>query len=207
VDVFAIGWLPYDAYLSADAIARTAVRVLGTGRELLEWQTASDAQRGAAGTGGFLPFDVGSTGGGAGRRRSDWLFHFKALVVAAPVITLWLVHDHRLVAKPADRSGAAKTSDEDLLFLRTAARRTWRFFETFVGPPTTTCRPTTFRKIRPRAPRIARRRRNTRAGAPGEPAAYDFGYISSGEVIERTGRTLTSVEKLKRFPRASLQLV
>jgi hypothetical protein len=45
---FALATLPYDALISLDAIVRTAVRLLVTRRKLLEWRTASDAQRGCS---------------------------------------------------------------------------------------------------------------------------------------------------------------
>ena len=38
-------FLPYDAFVSLDAIGRTLVRLLVTRKRLLEWQTASDAER------------------------------------------------------------------------------------------------------------------------------------------------------------------
>jgi cyclic beta-1,2-glucan synthetase len=38
-------FLPYDAFISLDAIGRTLVRLLVTRKRLLEWQTASDAER------------------------------------------------------------------------------------------------------------------------------------------------------------------
>ena len=47
-EAFALACLPYDAFISLEAIARTLARVLVSGRRLLEWRTASDAQRSAA---------------------------------------------------------------------------------------------------------------------------------------------------------------
>ena len=42
-------FLPYEAYISVDAIVRTLVRMLWTKRRLLEWKTSSDSERGADG--------------------------------------------------------------------------------------------------------------------------------------------------------------
>src|SRR5688572_22600452 len=42
---FSLAALPYDALISLDAVIRTATRLLFTRRKLLEWRTASDAQR------------------------------------------------------------------------------------------------------------------------------------------------------------------
>ncbi len=44
---FALACLPYEAFISLEAIGRTVVRMLVTGRRLLEWRTAHDAQRNA----------------------------------------------------------------------------------------------------------------------------------------------------------------
>ena len=47
-EVFTLACLPYDAALSATAIARATWRVLVGHHKLLEWRTAADAQRAAA---------------------------------------------------------------------------------------------------------------------------------------------------------------
>ena len=38
-------FLPYEAYISADAIIRTITRLLWTKTKMLEWKTSSDANR------------------------------------------------------------------------------------------------------------------------------------------------------------------
>jgi cyclic beta-1,2-glucan synthetase len=40
-----VAFLPYDAFISLDAIGRTLLRLLVTRKRLLEWQTSSDAER------------------------------------------------------------------------------------------------------------------------------------------------------------------
>jgi hypothetical protein len=48
-------FLPYDAFISLDAVVRTLARVLFTHQRLLEWQTSSEAERTArSGPAGFL---------------------------------------------------------------------------------------------------------------------------------------------------------
>ncbi len=43
--VLSIASLPYDAFISLDAIGRTLLRMLVTRKRLLEWQTSSEAAR------------------------------------------------------------------------------------------------------------------------------------------------------------------
>jgi cyclic beta-1,2-glucan synthetase len=40
-----LAFLPYDAFISLDAIGRTLLRLLVTRKRLLEWRTSSDAER------------------------------------------------------------------------------------------------------------------------------------------------------------------
>ncbi len=80
------------------------------------------------------------------------------------------------------------------------ARRTWRFFETFVGPDDNYLpRRIIFRKIPPTG--VAHRTSPTNIGVSllANLAAYDFGFIPVGEVIARTTRTLGTLDKMQRY--------
>ena len=58
-----------------------------------------------------------------------------SLPAAAPILGLWMVAPAVAwwVSRPSRHRRAALTDDQTL-FLRKLARKTWRFFETFVGP-------------------------------------------------------------------------
>ena len=73
------------------------------------------------------------------------------LWLAAPAVARWASQPP--AARPASARSAAMPRT-----LRLIARRTWRFFETFVTPPTTCCRPTTSRRTRSRSSPTAPRR-------------------------------------------------
>ncbi len=62
-------FLPYDAFISLDAIGRTLLRLLFTHKRLLEWQTAGDSERAAcADLVAFYADHVDRTGRRAGER-------------------------------------------------------------------------------------------------------------------------------------------
>jgi len=198
---FALACLPYDAMVSLEAIGRTAVRLLVTGRKLLEWRTARDAQRSAfASLFGFyfsmwvLPLTAAICLVALRLLRSD------ALVVAAPVIALWFAAPAiafwlSQIAKPSQ----PRLSAEDLAFLGTVARRTWRFFEAFVGPVDHHLPPDNFQEDPPKG--LAHRTSPTNIGMSllANLTAYDFGFIPIADVIERTTRTLATLDKLQRY--------
>ncbi|MES1204484.1 MAG: glucoamylase family protein [Pseudomonadota bacterium] len=198
-EAFALACLPYEAWVSCNAIGRTAVRVLLTKRRLLEWRTARDAQRARSGL--------------ADTYAAMWIGPVMALAVA-----LALVATNRetfpaaiMLALWALAPGVAwwmglpiapyrpQMAPEDQRLLRVLARRTWRFFETFVGADDNHLPPDNFQEDPPRG--VAHRTSPTNIGLAltANLAAYDFGYLSAGDVIERTTLTLGTVDKLPRF--------
>ena len=196
-----LAFLPYEAFLSLDAIMRTAVRVLFTGRKLLEWQTAHDAERNAR---------VSLRGVCA----AMWFGPTLALLAAAaltvarphslrtagPMLVLWLLSPVGawLLSRPIV-SRRPQLEAEDHVFLRRLARRTWRFFETFVGPDDHHLPPDNFQEHP--TPEVAHRTSPTNMGLSllSNLAAHDFGYISAGQLIARTSETSATMEKLERY--------
>src|SRR4029453_5991383 len=86
-------------------------------------------------------------------------------------------------------------SESEKLFLRGVARRTWRFFERFVVERDHHLPPDNVQEDPPRG--VAHRTSPTNIGLAltANLAAYDFGYVSAGEVVERTSLTLRSLEQ------------
>ena len=198
---FALACLPYEALISSTAIVRTAGRVLLTGRRLLEWRTASDAQRtkrsglgGTYGSMGIAPIAAISSAAGL------LLWQSVALPVAAPILIAWAIAPTLVwwLSQPtaAERPVLAAA---DVTFLRLIARRTWRFFETFVGPGDNHLPPDNYQEDPPQG--AAHRTSPTNIGLTltANLAAYDFGYLTVGQVIARTALTLGSMDRLQRY--------
>ena len=145
--LFMLAFLPYDAYINLDAIVRTLVRVLWTKKLLLEWKTASSAESGAPDdladfyrTMWFAPAIA------AGAMLPVILFRPDLLAVVLPLAGLWLASPAAAwwLSRPLGPP-AIRLSNEQREFLQTLARRTWRFFETFVTAQETGFRRTIFR--------------------------------------------------------------
>ena len=79
------------------------------------------------------------------------------------------------------------------------ARRTWRFFETFVGAEDNWLPPDNFQEDP--VPVIAHRTSPTNIGLLGlaTVAAHDLGYVSTLEFVERLELTTATVGKLTKF--------
>ncbi len=198
-------FLPYDALICLDAIFRSGVRMLFTCRGLLLWQlpaykkrnarrTPSDfiremwiAPTMAAAVGGYLlwgplPFVA-----------AEWWLCAPLLLLwlSAPVIGWW-------ISVPL-AAGGPELNVKQRLFLRVAARRTWRYFDEFVSAEDNWLPPDNFQEHPD--PAIAARTSPTNIGMGllANLAAYDFGYVSAGDLIRRTTLTLSTMEKLERY--------
>ena len=200
-------FLPYDALIHLDAILRSGVRMLFTRRGLLLWHMHSYTKRNARQqltdffiemwTAPVLAIVLGLA------LSRDWISGGSistALLWCAPVLLLWLTSPvvGWWISLPLASPGPDLNA-EQRMFLRASARRTWRFFAEFVGPPDNWLPPDNFQEYP--APAIASRTSPTNIGMAllANLAAYDFGYISAGEFLQFTENTLATMEKLERY--------
>ncbi len=197
-----LAFLPNQAWQMADAIVRTLLRVFITHRHLLEWMTAAQSagsprpdlggfyRRMAPGTALALALVAGALV----LAPSSWplVMPFALLWLAAPAIALASSRSpsvaHRLAVSP-----------DEALDLRLVARRTWRFFETFVTPANSMLPPDNFQEV-PR-PVVAHRTSPTNIGLYllSTVAARDFGWVGTSETVERLETTFAALGKLRRF--------
>ena len=199
--LLAVVCVAHQAYLKTDAIVRTLYRKFIAHRNLLEWTTAAQAE-------------TGSRHDQAAFLRQMWSAIFlsvaafalvfwlrpAALLVAAPFLILWFLspfiahHISRPFVRKREILSAAEVETA-----RQIARRTWRFFETFVRDEDNWLPPDNFQESP--APVIAHRTSPTNIGLLllSTAAARDFGYIGAIELVERLGLTFKSLEKMECF--------
>ena len=132
-----------------------------------------------------------------------------ALLVAAPLLLLWLFAPEiaRWVSQPlelARRAAADRTSGVELRLL---ARRTWRFFDVFVGPNDQWL-PIDNYQEEPHE-QTAHRTSPTNIGMMllSTLAAYDLGYLGPSELSLRVRSAFESIERLVALPGPPPQLV
>jgi cellobiose phosphorylase len=194
-------FLPYDAFISLDAIGRTLVRLLFTRKRLLEWQTASDAERTAlSGPVGFYatmwiaPVVTLACGSFLALTQPS------QLSVPALILGLWLVSPWIAwrISQPIEPSAVPELRPKQLAFLRRTARKTWRFFETFVTAQEHWLPPDNFQEEP--VPVVASRTSPTNMGLAllANLAACDFGYLPVGRLLRRTQDALGVMQRLER---------
>ncbi len=199
--LFAIACLPYEAYYNLDAIIRTSWRMIVTNKGLLEWTVSTSTKvRGNK--------SLGAT------YRTMWIGPFLAIVsiaylssyepttiaLAAPLLLLWLASPGiawwiSLPLKP-------KTADLDAhqkIYLQKLARKTWAFFDRFVGVADNFLPPDNYQEEPVEV--IAHRTSPTNIGLSmlANLTAYDLGFISNKMLIERTANTVATINKLEKY--------
>ncbi|MCJ7710633.1 MAG: glycosyl transferase, partial [Chloroflexi bacterium] len=195
-------FLAHQAWLMGDAIVRTVARMYGTRRNLLEWTTAAQATASHdLGLAGFYRQMAGGVAIAAATAILVLAAKPGAAWIALPFVALWLLSPviARWVSLPPPESLADRLSAADRATLRLTARRTWRFFETFVGPADHGLPPDNFQDDP--APVVAHRTSPTNIGMYllATVTARDFGWIGTLEMVERLELTLGTIAGLERF--------
>ncbi|MGH6608685.1 MAG: glucoamylase family protein, partial [Burkholderiaceae bacterium] len=202
--LLALAWLPYEAFYCIDAIARTLWRVLISRRRLLEWKPSNQVERALEAGDGDL----------VGVYRTMWFapavavltwtllpgMNASALSLAAPILLLWFVSPALAwwISRPLAPRQAALSRDQTW-FVRKLARRTWAYFETYVGPEENWLPPDNVQEKTEVV--IAHRTSPTNIGLAllADLTAHDFGYLSSGRLIARTGEVFNTMQSLERY--------
>jgi len=121
-------------------------------------------------------------------------------VVAFPILFLWAVSPVITwwISLPLIQRKAKLTVTQKL-FLRDLARKTWSYFETFVGKEDNWLPPDNYQE-NPVAV-IAHRTSPTNIGLAllANLSAYDFGYINTRQLIDRTSNTFKTMDTLERY--------
>lgn len=196
--VFMLITLPYEAFYTVTAILKTFWRLFISKKGLLEWST----------------MESNNTSTLMGSFKSIWVSPFIAILattyflifspqtflITSPILLSWFVFpviawwiSWTIVPR------VAKLTDKQHRFLREMARKTWFFFETFVGDNDNWLPPDNYQE-QPISV-IAHRTSPTNIGLSllANLSAYDFGYIFTTEFLQRTSNTFKTMELLEKY--------
>ena len=201
-DAFTFICLPYESFFSLDAVLRTLWRLSVTRKNMLEWNPSSNTDR-----------DIGTNL--IDSYRTMWVAPATAViaacilavtrpinvwVVALPILVLWFLSPTMAwwISRPIINRRVILTEDQTY-FLRKLARKTWGFFETFVGAEDHWLPPDNYQEQPVSV--IAHRTSPTNMGLSllANLTAYDFGYIPAGQLLDRTTKTLNTMKSLERY--------
>src|SRR5947199_1686428 len=200
--MFAVIFLADYAGMALDAIARVAYRRITSHRLMLEWETALDAHQRAGSQ--QLQFVLSRLwipaacvllfAAAAWRGPTAMVAVGPFLLLSALLPVAVMVMD-----RPAKSWRGGILTANDRRFLRTAARRTWRDFDDFVGPHTSWLPPDNIQETPKREIFLRTSPTNIGLWMLATVAANDFGYITIDDLVARNLGTLETLGKLERF--------
>lgn len=197
-----ITFLVSDTLVAIGAISRTLYRVLVSQQHLLEWTSAAHAAVALA---------------GQSERSTTWrrmwpssavaivlgvdlaLYNLAALLPALPILALWLLAPEIAVWTARRRTFRGEVPTEaDRQYLTQIARRTWYFFEAFVGPDDNWLPPDNFQEAPDLV--VAHRTSPTNIGLflVSALSALELGFISKAELAARANSTVHTLDRMKK---------
>jgi cellobiose phosphorylase len=200
--VLTVIFLADNAAMALDAIVRVAYRRIRSRQLLLEWETAAEAHRRARSRQRqfifsrlWIPAACMILFVGAASRGTA------TMLAAAPFLLLGALFPVAVMVinRPAKSWRGGVLTSDDRQFLRAVARRTWRYFDDFVGPQTSWLPPDNVQETPTREIFMRTSPTNIGLSMLATVAANDFGYITIDDLVERNLRTLETLGRLERF--------
>lgn len=195
--LLSLAFLPARARWNADAILRTLYRLYISRHNLLEWETADAAERRLRERKWSIVISLGWVSIAA--VLLAFVIPSSVVAFALPVLALWFASPWiaHVLSQPIDVK-VEPLSAEDRASLRRVARRTWSFFEAFVGPEGNWLPPDNFQEFP--QPKIAHRISPTNEGmyVLSAIAARDLGYVGLLDLAALLERNIDSWSVLDR---------
>jgi cyclic beta-1,2-glucan synthetase len=194
-------FLAHQAWLMCDAIVRALYRQLISRRKLLEWVSAAEAEKSVRNdVGSFVRFMLPALVLTLIALALTISLKPAGLPVMGTLFVVWILSPFiaYLVSKPRPAERKLLSAD-DAAFARLITRRTWRFFETFVGSEDNWLPPDNFQEDP--TPVIAHRTSPTNIGLLllATCSARDLGYVGCLELVERQELTFSTLAQLNRL--------
>ncbi|MFL5491208.1 MAG: GH36-type glycosyl hydrolase domain-containing protein [Gemmatimonadales bacterium] len=204
----AVAFLAHQAWASADAIVRTIWRMKVSHRHLLQWQTASQIERGTGTSTGAVWRQMGPgvalaaliIGLVAWRRSELPLPDWEFVVGVLPLGLAWIASP--LIAKALAAPALPKElrlAGEGRRQMHRYALLHWRFFDRFVSEQTNWLAPDNFQED-PK-PVVALRTSPTNIGLQllATVSAHDLGFITLDDMARRLELAFRTLERMRRL--------
>jgi cellobiose phosphorylase len=197
-----LSFLPHQAYLMLDAIVRTIYRVFVSKKNLLQWQTAADAEAASAKT--FV-----------GYLKSMWISSAAGIIIAVlafrrgmdtglfilPSCIIWFLAPWTAfnVSREQKNNEKVEIKCEEKELLRRLTRETWAYFEDFILPENNWLPPDNYQENPYKGLAYRTSPTNMAMGITSNIVAYDLGYIGISRVQYRLENIICSMESMEKY--------
>lgn len=194
-------FLPFNAWLSMDAIFRTLYRITISRRNLLQWKTSayveSSINKKIIGyisymfMGSIIAAIIGFLAIRAQQPMSYVIIPSCVLWFFCPIVAYLVSIDKK--------NFSMELSYEEKNLLRRISRKTYAYFEDFVNDDNNWLAPDNYQEDPLKGVAHRTSPTNMGMGITSNLAAYDLGYITLEELSERLDKSLTSMESLDKY--------
>ncbi len=199
--IYEIATLPYNAYVSLNAFAKSTWRMVFSKKKLLEWKTfeLSEKTTSKGVIGYFSAFWINILFGAVFIFANSLTSNLATKLLLSAFGLIWLLTPFvlYLLSKPKEEKERISPKEKEALFYY--SEKIWKFFSDFVDARTNYLPPDNVQLAPTDA--VAMRTSPTNIGLYllSCLSASDFGFISNEELSNRIDKTLSSVEKLEKW--------
>ncbi len=199
--------LAFYAFDAVHAISVTLTRLVVTRRRMLEWETAAVTAARATGLTGqkglrlFISEMISSPVIAAAIFLLILIWRRESLMVAWPFLLVWAMAPIVAYWLSVPRGPRVRPlADDERARLRLTARKTWRYFDTFVTETESWLPPDNAQEMDDGV-KVARRTSPTNIAMAmlSAMAAHDLGYLSTVDLVRRVDATVRTLEGLERY--------
>ena len=197
--ILSLTFLPHHMFLALDAIYRSLIRTLVSGKLLLQWETAAQAESGGGSRNALDRYLLLSPVVALVTAIGLLFNHNSSVLAAAPVLLLWIVAPLVVIwlnAPPQKEEGTLPSADT--AFLQQQALHIWRYFLEFGGEQNHWLIPDNVEEINTHQ---VLKLSPTNLGMlfNARQAAYEFGFQTLPEFARATLGTLATYDKLEKY--------
>ncbi len=193
--------LPHKALFALDAIVRSLIRRFITGKRLLQWETAAQAESEDGGSttpvDRYLALVPLLT---IGIAALVWFVspHHRALLAAAPLLAFWLIGVQIAAWLNRPPHPIRLLAEDDKEFLQAHALRIWRYFHQFGAEGHNYLIPD---NVEEENEAEAARVSPTNIGLllNARQSAYELGFLITPEFADLSARSLSTITRLEKF--------
>jgi cellobiose phosphorylase len=199
--VLIVSFIPYQAFLMLDAIIVTLFRVLISKRNLLEWQCASSVERSYSNS--FISYLKRMWIApimGALVLYLSFYSNFGVITYSLIVGALWIASPYIAysISMKLPERNKNTLKNEEKTYLRKISRRIYAYYEDFVNEENNYLAPDNYQEKPFKGVAHRTSPTNIGMGFTSSIVAYDLGYITMTEFIDRVELVLNSMKTLKK---------
>ena len=195
-----ISFIPYQAFLMVDAITRTLFRVCISKRNLLEWQSSEIVEKNHSKTLiGYLKRMWIAPIMGLLVLYLSFYSSFVVITYNLVVVALWIASPYiaySISIKLPDNKNILK--NEERTYLRKISRRIYAYYEDFVNEENNYLAPDNYQEKPFKGVAHRSSPTNIGMGLTSNIVAYDLGYITMIEFVDKVDLILNSIKDLKK---------